>query len=98
MLYKVKGLLNALEMFIASAGDTELQRPRGEVCMRSKCVAAGLLASTFCLLFVSLAFAQSDRGTITGTVTDTTGSVVANVADEGGRLDAGAVFPPTTTA
>ena len=50
------------------------------------------------LLFPSAAFAQSDRGIITGTVTDTTGAVVANVAIEARQLETGAVFPTTSTS
>src|SRR5689334_25383956 len=34
------------------------------------------LSSLFCLLFAASAWAQVDRGTITGTVTDSTGAVV----------------------
>src|ERR1700733_6767388 len=67
--------------------------------MRSVFGAAGSLLATLCLLlFASAAFAQSDRGIITGTVTDTTGSVVANVAIEARQLETGAVFPTTTTS
>jgi hypothetical protein len=61
--------------------------------MRSVCVAAGLLLATCCFLF-----AQSDRGIITGTVTDTTGAVVSNVAIEARQLETGSVFPTTTTS
>ena len=67
--------------------------------MRSVCVAAGsLLATISLLLFASAAFAQSDRGIITGTVTDPTGAVVANAAIEARQLDTGAIFPTTTTS
>jgi hypothetical protein len=41
-----------------------------------------VLPSLFLGLFASAAFAQSDRGTITGTVTDPAGAVVANAAIE----------------
>ncbi len=61
--------------------------------MRSVCVAASLLLATFCFVF-----AQSDRGIITGTVTDTTGAVVSNVAIEARQLETGSVFPTTTTS
>ena len=64
--------------------------------MRSMFVAA---CSALCLLmFASAAFAQSDRGIITGTVTDSTGAVMANVAIQARQLETGAVFPTTTTS
>src|SRR3984957_9318574 len=67
--------------------------------MRSVFGAAGSLLATLCLLlFASVVFAQSDRGIITGTVTDTTGAVVANVAIEARQLETGAVFPTATTS
>jgi hypothetical protein len=66
--------------------------------MRSVSVAIGSLRTTLCLLlFALVAFAQSDRGIITGTVTDTTGAVIANVAIEARQLETGSVFPTTTT-
>jgi hypothetical protein len=65
--------------------------------MRSLFVAACL--ELCLLLFASAAlFAQSDRGIITGTVTDTTGAVVANVSIEARQSETGAVFPTTTTS
>ena len=67
--------------------------------MRSVFVATGSLFTTLCLLlFASVALAQSDRGIITGTVTDTTGAVVANVTIEARQVETGAVFPTTTTS
>src|SRR5580698_5432567 len=67
--------------------------------MRSVFVATGSLLTTLCLLlFASVALAQSDRGIITGTVTDTTGAVVANVTIEARQVETGAVFPTTTTS
>jgi hypothetical protein len=67
--------------------------------MRASFVAAASLLAALCLLlFASAAFAQSDRGIITGTVTDTTGAVVANVAIEARQLETGAVFPTATTS
>ncbi len=45
--------------------------------MRQSCVSLGVLLA---LLLCVPAFAQQDRGTFTGTVTDPTGSVVPNVA------------------
>src|SRR6516165_10008617 len=47
------------------------------------------------LLFVSAATlrAQSDRGTITGTISDPAGAVVANAAVEARNTETGAVYP-----
>src|SRR5690349_5025080 len=41
----------------------------------------------------AVAFAQSDRGTITGTVSDPAGASVANAAIEAKNTATGAVFP-----
>src|SRR6266853_5637590 len=43
------------------------------------------------------AFAQSDRGTITGTVSDSSGGVVANAAVDATNTVSGAVYRATTT-
>ncbi len=52
-----------------------------------------------CLLLAALcAFAQGDRGTITGTVTDPAGAVVAAAAVEARNTATGAVYPAVTTA
>lgn len=48
-------------------------------------------------LLVSAAFAQSDRGTITGTVTDPTGAVVANAQVHAQQQETGAVFQTVST-
>src|SRR6266567_8222979 len=46
------------------------------------------------LLFIAVAaFAQSDRGTITGTVSDPVGAVIANAAIEVRSVATGAVYP-----
>jgi len=67
--------------------------------MRSVFVAARAVLTIFCvLLIVSVAFAQSDRGIITGTVTDTTGAVVPNVTIEARQMETGSVFTTTTTS
>lgn len=67
--------------------------------MRSVCVAAkSLLAVCSLFVFASSIFGQSDRGIITGTVTDSTGAVVANAMIEAKQLDTGAVFPTTSTS
>ena len=67
--------------------------------MRSASGAVRSLRAGFIVaLFSVLAFGQSDRGIITGTVTDTSGAVVANVAIQARHIDTGAVFPTTSTA
>ncbi len=50
------------------------------------------------LLTCAVAFAQGDRGTITGTVTDPTGSVIANAAIEVSNAETGVVYKTDTTA
>ncbi len=53
---------------------------------------------SFCLLLCALpAFGQSDRGTITGTVADTTGAVVASAAIEVRNVETGAVYQAATS-
>ena len=49
------------------------------------------------LAIVYTAFAQSDRGTITGTVSDSSGGVVANAAVDATNSVSGAVYRATTT-
>ena len=49
----------------------------------SVCIFLGLL------LLVPLAFAQSDRGTITGTVTDPAGAMIPNAAIEAKNTQTG---------
>jgi hypothetical protein len=49
------------------------------------------------MLFALSAFAQSDRGIITGTVTDTSGAVIAGAAIEAKQLETGSIFPTTST-
>ena len=54
---------------------------------------------TVCLFLCSwAAFGQSDRGTITGTVTDAAGAVVADVAIQARQLETGATFDTTSTS
>src|ERR1700733_10371571 len=56
------------------------------------------LRFTLCLCAcVWLALAQSDRGTITGTVSDPAGAVVANAAVEARNIDTGAVYTAATS-
>ena len=50
-----------------------------------------------CLLTLS-ALAQSDRGTITGTVSDPAGAVVPNVPINARQLETGATFQAGTSA
>src|SRR5215471_14313979 len=51
-----------------------------------------------CILLCALAaFGQGDRGTITGTVSDPAGAIVAGAAVEARNVATGAVFPATTT-
>jgi hypothetical protein len=54
---------------------------------------------SICVLLAAIAaFAQSDRGTITGTVADPAGAVVANATVEAKNTGTGVVYPVTTTA
>ncbi len=55
-----------------------------------------LRASVFLLAAVA-AFAQSDRGTITGTVTDPAGAVVPNASLEAKNVQTGAVYQAAST-
>src|ERR1700682_734774 len=54
--------------------------------MRSLRVAVGLF------VLALAAFAQSDRGNITGTIADPAGAVVANAAIEARNVDTGAIY------
>src|ERR1035438_5203389 len=54
-------------------------------------------AVTCFLLFFVAAFAQSDRGTITGTVTDPSGAVVPNAAMVAVNTETGTQFPIVTS-
>jgi Carboxypeptidase regulatory-like domain len=57
-----------------------------------------LILSSLCLFLASIAlFAQSDRGTITGTVNDPAGAIVAGATIEARNVETGAVFPTSTT-
>src|SRR5258708_6238990 len=49
------------------------------------------------LLCASFAFAQSDRGTITGTITDTSGAVIAGAPIEARQTESGALFQTAST-
>src|ERR1700751_5086097 len=57
------------------------------------------LSIASCLLTVGIAvFAQSDRGTITGTVSDPAGAVVAAAAIEARNVATGALYPVASSA
>lgn len=52
-----------------------------------------------CMILAGLAlFGQTDRGTITGTITDPAGAVVASAPVEAKNADTGQVFPVVSTA
>ena len=69
--------------------------------MRSAFVAVGLILGsillTLCLL-APLVFGQGGSGTITGTITDPTGAVVANAGVEARNTETGVVYSGATTA
>lgn len=56
-----------------------------------------LLLSVCLFVAAGAAFAQSDRGTITGTVQDPGGAVVANAGIEARNLEAGTIYPAVST-
>src|SRR5205814_9925171 len=56
------------------------------------------MRSAILFLFACAAFAQTDRGTITGTITDPAGAVIANAAIEARNVETGQVYPVTSTA
>ena len=49
-------------------------------------------------LFCVVAFAQSDRGTITGTINDPAGAVVAAAAVDARNVETGAVYQAASSA
>jgi hypothetical protein len=51
-----------------------------------------LLTCGFSLLFVVGAFGQTDRGTITGTISDPAGAVVASAMVEAKNMDTAALY------
>src|SRR5882762_9736963 len=65
---------------------------RGGVTMRK------LLAAICAVVLAVPAFAQSDRGTITGTVSDPAGAVVPNAAIVASNTETGAKFETVSTA
>ena len=60
--------------------------------MRSVCLSAVFLLSAL------TSFAQSDRGTITGTVTDATGAVIPSAPIQVRNIETGAVYQAGTSA
>jgi hypothetical protein len=56
-----------------------------------------MLRFVFSLLCAWAAFAQTDRGTLTGTVTDPAGAVVANATIDAKNQETGATFPVVST-
>ena len=50
------------------------------------------------LLLTAAAFAQSDRGTITGTVSDPAGAVIANAPIQAKNVETGIVYPAQTSS
>src|SRR5215813_6638142 len=60
--------------------------------MRSILISVGLS------VFALSAYAQSDRGTITGTVADPAGAVVASAAIEARNIETGALYDAVSTA
>src|SRR5690349_20765884 len=59
--------------------------------MRTLLVASCVFAATF------YAFAQSDRGTITGAISDPAGTVIAGAAIEARNVATGAVYPAASS-
>ncbi|MCU1335740.1 MAG: hypothetical protein JWO19_1321 [Bryobacterales bacterium] len=57
-----------------------------------------LRVTVFLLAAAIAAFAQSDRGTITGTIADPAGAVVANAPIEARNVGTGAVYPVASSA
>src|SRR6185437_11815506 len=49
------------------------------------------------MAFSPMAFSQSDRGTITGTVTDSTGAVIANVPVQAKNSGTGVAYDSATS-
>src|SRR2546421_9733905 len=57
------------------------------------------VCALFCLFFASLAaFGQAGMGTITGTVTDPAGAVVASAAVDARNTETGVSYPAATTS
>jgi hypothetical protein len=61
------------------------------------CFVRSLLVLACLILLASAAFAQGDRGTITGTIADPAGAVVANAEIEARNIDTGAPYKAAST-
>src|SRR5690242_10493233 len=72
------------------------QFPKGYVSLRGLAMRF-LSLSVCCLLLAVCAFAQSDRGTITGTVSDPAGAVVANAPIQAKNLGTGVEYASATS-
>ena len=57
-----------------------------------------LSAAAFCFLFALSAFAQGDRGTITGTIVDPQGGVIAAASVEARNMETGTPYRSTSTS
>jgi len=66
--------------------------------MRSAFVAASSVLLFLCLLRAPVAFGQGGTGTITGTITDPAGAVVANATVEAKNAETGVVYSGASTA
>ena len=55
------------------------------------------LAGTLVVLSAAAVFAQNDRGTMTGTIVDSTGAVIANAPVEARNTDTGALYPAASS-
>src|SRR5689334_13008423 len=67
-------------------------RQGGVLHMRLRAISLGLF------LLCAMGFAQSDRGTVTGTVGDPAGAVVANAAIELKNTETGVLYQAASTA
>src|SRR5436309_7828532 len=63
-----------------------------------QCRGGNFMRTAVLFLFACAAFAQTDRGTITGTITDPTGAVIANAPIEARNVETAQVYPVVSTA
>src|SRR5581483_10685545 len=84
-LTKVKGFLYTWPDLVVSENKGALVQKSGSL--------MNIRMAVVCLCAVSVAaFAQSDRGTITGTISDPAGAVIANAMVEARNVDTGTVY------
>jgi hypothetical protein len=57
-----------------------------------------LIVASSLFFFTSAAFAQGDRGSITGTISDPAGALVANAAVEARHVETGTVYQTQSTS